>query len=99
MIIGTILIPKKDEPGMLVCPECGIPYPEKDTAAEEQMEGKFKQTKTKIISGKKRNKKYYDKQSNEITDPDLIADIQRGATTVTSYREEKSGKERHFVHK
>jgi uncharacterized Zn finger protein (UPF0148 family) len=90
---GTPLISKKDEPGVLWCPECGTPYSEKDTATSEDIKGKFKgpNQKTNIISAKKK-RKYYDKQGNLITDPDLIQDIERGAT-VYSYREEKSGEE------
>jgi len=35
-----------------------------------------------------KKKKYYDKQGHEINDPDLIAEVQRGATVI-SYHEEK----------
>ena len=88
---GAPLISKQDEPGMLWCPECGMRYSEKDTASEESMTGRHKKQQTRIISQRKK-KKYYDKKGNLITDPDLIQDIDRGAT-VYSYREEKSGEE------
>ena len=88
---GTPLISKVDEPGVLWCPECGTTYLQKDTATDEAMKGKFKQQQTSIISARKKNKKCYDKQGNEITDPDLIADIERGGVTVIRYHEEKSG--------
>ena len=93
---GTLLIPKRDESGVyelgvLWCPECGTHYTENEAAQEEAITGKLKgQGQTRIISAKK--KKYYDKKGNLITDPDLIQDIERGAT-VYSYREEKSGEE------
>ena len=52
-----------------------------------------------IICTKTKKKKYYDKQGNEITDPDLTTDIQRG-DTYYEYREQKSGEEkRHIVRK
>jgi hypothetical protein len=59
---GVILIPKKDERDILWCPECGTPYSEKDTGAEERFnpeEGPTNQTR--IITARKK-KKYYDKQ-------------------------------------
>lgn len=40
-----------------------------------------------MISGKRMKKKYYDKNGNLINDPDLIAEIKRGANVI-SYREE-----------
>jgi hypothetical protein len=98
---GTPLISKRDEPGVLWCPECGMRYSEKDTGTDEAMKGKFKgpNQKSQIISAKKK-KKYYDKQGNIINDPDLIADIERGATVI-SYHEEKHGEEKrhHIVRK
>jgi hypothetical protein len=91
---GTPLISKRDEPGVLWCPECGMRYSEKDTATTEDIKGKFKgpNQKSQIISAKKK-KKYYDKQGNIINDPDLIADIERGGVTVIRYHEEKSGED------
>jgi uncharacterized Zn finger protein (UPF0148 family) len=89
---GTALISKLDEPGTLWCPLCGTTYLQEDTATDEAMKGKFKQQQTRIVSPRKKAKKYYDKQGNLITDETLIQDIERGAT-VYSYREEKSGKE------
>ncbi len=55
---GTILIPKKDEPGIWICPECGIPYLEKDTASEEQIHSMFDATsnQSRIIQGKKKRR-------------------------------------------
>lgn len=44
---------------------------------------------TMIITGKSR-KKYVDKQGNEINDPDIIAEVQKGYTVI-SYHEEKQG--------
>jgi hypothetical protein len=72
-----------------------MPYTEKDTAAEERFNLEFgpKSTKTQIIGPKNKQKKYYDRQGNEINDETLIQDIQRGATVI-SYREEKLGEEK-----
>ena len=85
---GTPLISKRDEPGVLWCPLCGSRYSEKDTATTEDIKGKFKgpNQKSQIISAKKK-RKYYDSEGNIINDPDLIADIERGATVI-SYHEE-----------
>jgi uncharacterized Zn finger protein (UPF0148 family) len=76
---------------MLLCPQCGTSYFEKETAIQDQVKSKHDPTsnQTKIISGKSQKKKYYDKQGNEITDPELIQDMIRGLTVI-SYREEKS---------
>ena len=87
-----VLIPKRDEsgvyePGVLQCPECGTPYLEKDAETEEQIKGKHRKQQSRIVQPKKK-KKYYDKQGNEITDPDLIQDIKQGKTVVY-YKEEK----------
>ena len=69
-----------------------MPYAEKDTAKDERfIPESGPQSKTRIITGKMK-KKYYDQSGNVITDEDLIADIQRGATVI-SYKEEKSGEE------
>jgi len=88
---GTILVPEKDkngeyEPGVLQCPLCGSSFLEHEASTEEGMQGKFKQQQTMIISVKK-NKRYIAEDGNEITDPDLIADMKRG-TIVVSYHEE-----------
>jgi hypothetical protein len=79
---------------VLWCTQCGMPYTEKDTAAEERFNPEFgpKSTKIQIISAKKKNKKYFDKQGNEINDETLMQDIQRGAT-VYDYHEDKQGEE------
>ncbi len=78
--------------GGLMCPKCGMSYLENEpTATEEGIIPKHGKQETRIITAKSR-KKYYDKQGNEINDPDLIADIQRGANVI-SYHEEKVEKE------
>lgn len=54
---------------------------------------------SKIITAKTKKKKYYDKQGNLITNPDLIQDIKQGKTVIR-YDEKKSGKESsHIVRK
>jgi hypothetical protein len=53
---------------------------------------------TKIITAKKKKKKYYDKQGSEINDEQLLKDMANGANVI-SYHEQKSGKERHIVRK
>ncbi|HZA70380.1 MAG TPA: hypothetical protein VE548_11835 [Nitrososphaeraceae archaeon] len=42
-----------------------------------------------IVSGKSR-KKYVDKQGNEINDPDLIAEIQKGNTIISTMKTNKA---------
>ena len=76
----AILIPRRnietgeDMPG-LMCPRCGCSYSENEAPSEEGIKGKFSgKTETRIITARN-TKKYYDKQGNLITDPDLIADI------------------------
>ena len=75
--------------GELKCPTCGYIYKKEEAPNEESIKIKHEQKKTRIISGKI-NKKYHDKSGNLITDPDLIAEIQRGANVI-SYHEEKQG--------
>jgi hypothetical protein len=88
--VGRRLVPKPDAPGVLWCTNCGWSYLEKEAPSEEQLRTKFAVGhKTRILTAKTRRKKYYDKQGNEITDPDLIANIQRGPNVI-SYHEEKS---------
>ena len=94
VIDHAVLIPRRnletgeDMPG-LMCPRCGMPYTESEAPTEEGIKGKFSgMTETRIICAKNRNKRYYDKHGNEINDPDLIEDIQRGMTVI-SYHEEK----------
>jgi hypothetical protein len=54
---------------------------EEDTTSEERFEADSgPKSKTKIISPKKKKKKYYDNQGNEITDETLLRDVARGAT-------------------
>ena len=43
----------------------------------------------KIITSKSKNRKYYDKLGNLITDPDLIQDIISKGINVISYHEQK----------
>jgi hypothetical protein len=77
---------------------CGTTYQEKDTSIEETVKAKFNpKQQTKIITAKKQ-KKYYDKQGNEINDETLLKDIARGVKVIR-YHEQKSGKERHIVRK
>lgn len=92
---GARLIPNRnletgeDMPG-LMCPTCGTSYSQNEAPTEEGIKGKFSgKQETRIISARSR-KKYYDKQGNEINDPDLIDEIQRGADVI-SYHEEKQG--------
>ena len=93
IIDHAILIPRRnietgeEMPG-LMCPRCGMKYTESEAPTEEGIKGKFSgKTETRIVSAKNRNKRYYDKHGNEINDPDLIAEIQRGANVI-SYMEE-----------
>jgi hypothetical protein len=98
VIDHAVLIPRRnldtgeDMPG-LMCPRCGMSYTESEAPTEERIKGKFSgKQETRIISAKNRNKRYYDKYGNEINDPDLIEDIQRGMTVI-SYQEEKQGRD------
>lgn len=76
----------------LMCPRCGGPYTEIEAPTEEGIKGKFSgKTEPRIISARSK-KKYYDKQGNLITDPDLIDDIQRGANVI-EYHEYKQGED------
>ena len=81
--IGVRLIKVKGE---LRCPTCGYTYKKEEAINEDTIQPQHAKQQTTIISGK-RNKKYYDKSGNLITDPDLIAEIQKGATVI-SYHEE-----------
>jgi hypothetical protein len=57
---------------------------------EGYSKGKFSgKTETRIITARSK-KKYYDKRGNEINDPDLIREIQRGANVIF-YHEENRG--------
>lgn len=82
---GVRLIQALDDPDKLFCPTCGMSYLPKDTASEDQYVSRFGPQQTKIISPKKQ-KKYYSQDGNEITDPDLIAEIHKGAHVI-SYHE------------
>ena len=83
---GTRLIQKLDDPDLLWCPTCGTSYSDKEAGTDEKIKSRFgPNQQTRIISPRS-TKKYYDKQGNEITDPDLIAEIQRGANVI-SYHE------------
>jgi hypothetical protein len=70
----------------LQCPKCGYIYRNEEAPNEEGISIKHNEQQTRIVSGKKK-KKYRDKFGTEINDPDLIADIRRGAEGI-SYREE-----------
>lgn len=70
-------------------------FPEKELPKNKEMKPKFRVgQKTRIISGRNKKKKYYDRFGAELNDPHLVADIERGATVI-SYREEKTGTEYH----
>jgi hypothetical protein len=87
---------KGEDPELLFCCQCGTPYKEEDTITKENFNPESgPANKTFIVTGKKK-KKYYDKQGNQITDPDLIADVKRGSTVI-SYREQKQGEENQIV--
>ena len=95
---GIRLISKLDEPGVLMCPQCGTTYEPKDTISEERFDpSATPKTQTRIITPKKK-KKYYDEKGNEVNDEQLLKDIAAGAHVI-SYHEQKSGKERHIVRK
>lgn len=84
---GRRLVQDLQDPDKLFCPECGTPYLPNDTSAEEEYRSKFGPQQTRIVTAKKK-KKYYAKDGNEITDPDLIAEVERGANVI-SYHEWK----------
>lgn len=85
---GSRLISKPDEPGILMCPQCGTTYQPKDTISEERFDpSATPKTQTKIITPKK-SKKYYDKNGNEINDEQLLKDIANGVHVI-SYHEYK----------
>jgi hypothetical protein len=82
---GMRLIRKKDQQGVLQCVKCGSTYLENEAPNEEGIQVKHTKQQTMIKTARKK-KKYYDKQGNEISDPYLIEEIQRGANVI-SYRE------------
>ena len=82
---GSRLIQSIEDPDKLFCPQCGMSYLPKDSVPEDQYVSRFGPQQTRIITAKKQ-KKYYDKSGNEITDPDLIQEIMRGANVI-HYRE------------
>ena len=87
-----------DDPAILRCCQCGtVTYKPDEALTEETMSAKHTKQQTRIITPKTR-KKHYDKQGNEINDEQLLKDIANGKVVI-SYREEKSGKERHVVKK
>lgn len=91
-------ISRPDEPGVLMCPQCGTSYLPKDTISEERFApSATPKTQTRIITPKKK-KKYCDKQVNEINDEQLLKDMARGANVIR-YHEDKHGKEYHDVRK
>jgi uncharacterized Zn finger protein (UPF0148 family) len=84
---GNRLISKPDEPGTLFCPICGTSYLPKYTTTEENFDPTASPNQqTKIISAKKKNKKFYDKQGNLINDEQLLKDIANGKVAI-SYNE------------
>jgi hypothetical protein len=97
--VGTRLLKAKDDPNLLLCPECGCEYLLNETSVDQNIQSKFSPNNsgTKIISGKKK-RKYYDVLGHEITDPEILAEAQRGKTVI-SYNEQKSGEEYHTVKK
>lgn len=72
--------------GELRCPSCGYTYKQQEAPNEESVKIKHEKQQTAIISGR-RKKKHYSKDGNLINDPDLIAEIEKGANVI-SYREE-----------
>lgn len=72
--------------GELKCPTCGYIYKKEEATNEEGISIKHNKQQTRIVTPKTR-KKYYSKDGNLITDPDLIAEVQKG-NTVISYHEE-----------
>jgi hypothetical protein len=81
-------LPSKTDPNLVFCPQCGSEWKKEDTVAAQNIESKFGiNNQTKIVSAKKK-RKFYDKHGNEITDPELIQEMQ-GGHTVISYQEKK----------
>jgi hypothetical protein len=74
----------------LFCPLCGSCYTEKEAGTEEHYKSMFGPQQSKIITGKKLNKRYYDKQGNQIPadDKDTLDLIAQGYN-ITYYHEEK----------
>ena len=72
--------------GQLRCPTCGYTYKKEEAPNEEGISIKHNKQQTRIISAKNKNKKYYDKQGNLITDETLLQDIANGANVI-SYHE------------
>jgi hypothetical protein len=70
-----------------MCFSCGYSILAQDAPNEEGIAIKHEKGKTTIVS-RKRNKKFYDDNGNEINDPDLIQQIQQGAHVI-SYHEQK----------
>ena len=79
------LVQSIEDPDKLFCPSCGTSYLPKDSAPDDVYQSRFGPQQTRIITPKKQ-KRYYDKQGNEITDETLIQDIQNGANVI-HYRE------------
>jgi uncharacterized Zn finger protein (UPF0148 family) len=97
---GSRLISKLDEPGILMCPQCGTTYLPKDTISEENFEPSASpKTQTRIMTPKKK-KKHYDKQGNLVNDEQLLKDIASGKTVISyhEYKVEGNSKEpKHHV--
>ena len=82
---GVRLVQDLQDPDKLFCPTCGYSYLPKDSVPDDVYKSRFGPQQTRIITPKPK-KKYYDKAGNEINDPDLIAEAQRGANVI-SYQE------------
>jgi hypothetical protein len=83
---GRRLQPDPHDDSKLMCFSCGYSVLVQDAPNEEGISVKHGKQQTAIVSGK-RKKKHFDSWGTEITDPDLIDEIQRG-NTVISYRED-----------
>jgi len=94
---GVGVVPwNEGDPDKLYCKECGTEYLEQEAPNDERMKGKFKEQKTMIVTPRKK-KKFYDEQGTEVTDPELIKQLQSGMRIV-SYKEDKV-EENHIIRK
>jgi hypothetical protein len=69
-----------------MCFCCGYSVPIEDAPNEEGISVKHGQQPIKIVSAKTK-RKYYDSRGNEINDPDLIDEVQRGANVISNHEE------------
>jgi hypothetical protein len=84
---GKRLQPDPHDDSKLMCFSCGYSILVEEAPNEEGISIKHNNKQTAIISPKRKKKKYYDKQGNEINDEDLIRLIQQGAHVI-SYHEQ-----------